>query len=246
MATFDAYAKYYDLTYAEKNYVEESDFVWKILQRYRPGCIDLLEFGAGTGKHAGFLKQKGLKVHGVEISQKMIELAETENFAQLFLGDMVDIELDIKFDFAFALFHVFSYLDSNRQSKFFENLSKNLNSGGIFLFDFWYKDAVEATLPEIRLKRIANSDFEFFRIAIPTLSTKNQNVRVDYSIFVKSVDESKFDLIEESHVMNYLEVSTLKRMVANHGFKLLEVSEMLTEVKPSQNTWAVCAIIQKI
>lgn len=246
MATFDAYAKYYDLIYTEKNYVQESDFVWNTLQKYRPGCTDLLEFGAGTGKHAGFLKQKGLKVHGVEISQKMIELAETKNFTQLLLGDMVDIQLDEKFDFAFALFHVFSYLDASNQSKFFENLNKNLNSGGIFLFDFWYKDAVETTLPEIRFKKIANLDFEFFRIAIPTLSTKDQNVRVDYNIFVKSANELKFDLIEESHVMNYLEVSALERMAANHGFKLLEVSEMLTAEKPSQNTWAVCAIIQKI
>ena len=121
MATFEAYAKYYDLIYTEKNYVKESDFVWRTLQKYHPGCIDLLEFGAGTGKHAGFLKQKGLEVHGVEISQKMIDLAETKNFAQLFLGDMVDIELGVKFDFAFALFHVFSYLDSSRQSKFFKN-----------------------------------------------------------------------------------------------------------------------------
>ena len=246
MATFEAYAKYYDLIYTEKNYVKESDFVWRTLQRYHPECIDLLEFGAGTGKHAGFLKQKGLEVHGVEISQKMIDLAETKNFAQLSLGDMVDIELGVKFDFAFALFHVFSYLDSSRQSKFFENLSKHLNSGGVFLFDFWYKDAVEATLPEIRFKKMVSSDFEFFRIAIPTLSTRHQNVKVDYSIFVKSLGETKYELIEESHVMNYLDVRGLENMVANHGFTLLNVSEMLTGEEPSQSTWAVSAIIQKV
>ena len=61
---FDAYARYYDLLYQDKDYVAEVDFVVDLLSRYGVKTRSLLELGCGTGCHAGYLGNKGFECIG--------------------------------------------------------------------------------------------------------------------------------------------------------------------------------------
>ena len=246
MKIFDSYAAYYDQFYGNKDYLEESKFVYSTLREYFPEGNEVVEFGAGTGKHAHFLKGLGIKVHGVELSKKMIARACKEDFETLTHGDMTNTIPLQGFDFAFSLFHVVSYLDKSKRNEFFSNLSKSMNLGGIFVFDFWFKDAVEHIKPELRVKKFIDDDYQIIRIAEPIMYTNECKVEVNYSIFLKQKSELKFELTQETHLMNYIGLPELDDLAHRFGFRVLAISELLTGESPSDKTWALCATIQKV
>jgi predicted TPR repeat methyltransferase len=53
MTIFKAYARYYDVLYATKDYAEEAAYVLRIIQRHRPEARTVLDLGCGTGAHGG-------------------------------------------------------------------------------------------------------------------------------------------------------------------------------------------------
>lgn len=101
----------------------------------------ILDLGCGTGEDALFLAKKGFSVTGVDISQKMIEIAEkkavtkdyNENL-QFFCSDMeiFIIENTNKFDVIFSNFNAVNYVrDLN---SFSANASTALNEDGKLIF----------------------------------------------------------------------------------------------------------------
>ena len=59
---FDAYSRYYDLLYQDKDYDGEVDYIDSLLRKYKTPGNDLLEFGSGTGKHGRLLIEKGYNI----------------------------------------------------------------------------------------------------------------------------------------------------------------------------------------
>ena len=55
-SVFNAYSKYYDLLYLDKDYIGEAKYVEKQLKNNGINKGDILEFGSGTGKHGRLLK----------------------------------------------------------------------------------------------------------------------------------------------------------------------------------------------
>ena len=72
---FDAYSRYYDLLYRDKDYAAEVDYIDRLLQRHGVSGKDLLEFGSGTGKHGRLLAERGYRVTGIERSAEMVAQA---------------------------------------------------------------------------------------------------------------------------------------------------------------------------
>jgi len=72
---FRKYASYYNLLYRDKDYDGEVEFLEKLLQKHRPGARSILDLGCGSGTHASLLARRGYEVHGVDISQDMLDLA---------------------------------------------------------------------------------------------------------------------------------------------------------------------------
>ena len=132
-SVFNIYSKYYDLLYQDKDYEGEAAYVESKLQSNNIVSGNILEFGSGTGKHGRLLADKGYKVHGIELSQEMIDLADTNESFSCQQGDICNTKVDKKFDSVISLFHVMSYQVSNQNlESVFLNASRHLNSGGIF------------------------------------------------------------------------------------------------------------------
>ena len=74
MTVFGNYAHYYDLLYQDKNYVGETQFIHKLIQTHAPNAKNILELGCGTANHALLLAKEGYQVHGVDMSQEMINI----------------------------------------------------------------------------------------------------------------------------------------------------------------------------
>ena len=178
---FDAYAAYYDLLYQDKNYQKEAQYICGLLDDNGIRSGEILELGSGTGKHAEEFAKMGFCVHGIDLSQKMIQEANHRNNNQkdkLFfeVGDVRDFKAGKKFDAVISLFHVISYQIKNEDiQKMFKTAAKHLKQNGVFIFDFWYGPGVLTDPPAVRKKRLENKDIEVLRIAEPVMYP-NENI----------------------------------------------------------------------
>jgi SAM-dependent methyltransferase len=244
---FNVYGRYYDLLYLDKDYKVETSYICNLLIKYGICNGELLEFGSGTGKHGCLLASHGYSVHGIELSSDMVARAEYAKGFTCQQGDIATVSIHKKFKAILALFHVISYQTSNSKlDAVFANASSHLNSGGLFIFDFWYTPAVNTQKPEIRIKRISDQQTAITRIAEPVIYPNENKVDVNYTIFAHDLINDSFKIIQECHPMRHLSLPEIDFICNAHGFKRLAAEEFLTGNDPSENTWGVCVILEKM
>ena len=76
METFHDYAYYYNLFYGDKDYAAEAETIISILEKYGKKNADkrILNIGCGTGRHDVELNKFGYKIHGIDLSNDMINI----------------------------------------------------------------------------------------------------------------------------------------------------------------------------
>lgn len=244
---FGEYAAYYDLLYSDKDYEAESDYFLGMLTKYsarRPSTV--LEFGAGTGAHQAFFRQHELSSLGVELSPEMVVRAHQRG-NNVIQGDFRTFRHTKKFDAVLALFHVIGYLPSEADlTNGFKTAAEHLETGGLFVFDFWFKDAVLSQEPEVRVKRVSSEDLDVWRIAEPQLLDAENSVDVNYTIFGKSKKDALWSMKRELHRMRYFSIEDIEILSTANDFEVLTMEETLTGEAPSAKTWNVTACLRKL
>ena len=136
---YDALADLYERQYA--NYRDDIAFYARLAER--ESAQDILELGAGAGRVSVALARRGLKVTGLELSEKMLErgrkFAARENTSVNFvLGDMTDFKLEQQFPLIIAPFNVLMHLYSLAdQDRALEMVRAHLEPNGVFAFDLY-------------------------------------------------------------------------------------------------------------
>lgn len=247
MNSFKSYSKYYDQLYYDKDYNAETDYLVNLINNYYTGAKSIIDLGCGTGKHAKLLAKKGFEVTGIDLSEEMIAIAKQNSTIDFHLGDIANFSLDKKFDVALSIFHVFSYLTDNEVLlNAFLNINKHLNDQGIFIVDVWHTPAVHTLLPEPRIKVVENDKFKIIRKANPVVDSINNMVDVKYELDVLNKETLEEEHIEEEHEVRHFSKPEIELLSKYTGFKLLHSEELLTSNKPSEQTWGVCYILQKV
>lgn len=244
---FDAYSYYYDLLYRDKDYTAEVVYIDKLLDRYSIAGRQLLEFGSGTGKHGRLLGELGYLITGIERSAKMVAQAKMTEMFKCQQGDICTIQLGRKFDAVLSLFHVVSYQVRNEElHAVFARAAEHLKTGGLFVFDIWYSPAVYAQRPKIRVKRMSDTTVEITRIAEPAILPNENRVDVKYTVFVRDLATGAFQTFIETHPMRHFSLPELDLLARMSGFERLTAEAFLTSDKPSEDTWGVCLVLQRI
>lgn len=249
---FDAYARYYDLLYQDKNYAAEAEYVASKIHEHAPQVNHILELGCGTGAHAEHLARGGCSVHGVDISEAMLaragarkanlkpEVAERLSFS---LGDVRTVRTNETCDAVISLFHVMSYQTENEdQLAMFATAREHLRPGGVFIFDVWYGPAVLTDRPVVRVKELEDDEVKITRIAVPTLHPSRNLVDVRYRIIVSEKATGHCTEIEETHRMRYLFYPEIEQLASRSGFSVIDAHEWMTGRAPGFDTWGVCFI----
>lgn len=244
---FNAYSRYYDLLYRDKDYPGEAAYIHSLLTRYAIPKGDLLEFGSGTGKHGCLLAAQDYTVHGIERSIDMVAVAEAAPGFTCQQGDIASTNMGRTYDAVLSLFHVISYQTSNAQLQaVFANAAAHLNHGGLFIFDFWYSPAVYAQKPVVRVKRMADDQLEITRIAEPVIYPNENRVDVNYTIYSRDLGTGGVQTLQETHPMRHFSLPEIDIMADVHGFERIAAEEFLTGNDPSESSWGVCVILKKI
>jgi SAM-dependent methyltransferase len=105
-----------------------------------------LELGIGTGRVAVPLAARGVRVHGIDLSEAMVaklrEKPGAEDIAAT-IGDFATTRVDGTFRLAYLVFNTIMNLTTqDEQVACFENVARHLERGGHFV--------IEVTIPDLR------------------------------------------------------------------------------------------------
>ena len=250
MPVFDLYAAYYDLLYRDKDYSVEAKYVAALIRAAHPAATSILEMGCGTGAHALELVQLGFEVLGIDISLSMIEKASARRQAQPERAPLVDFKVgDVrsyrvarKFDAVVSLFHVMSYQTGNDDLRDAVRTARShLESGGIFVFDFWYGPAVLTDRPKNAIKQVKDDHISVIRRTTPTLDVNRNRVDVRFDIEIRATDGECRD-VQEVHGMRYLFLPEIEEYLRAGGFALEACTAWMSRSAPSDSSWYACAV----
>ena len=157
----DRIAGVYDDFYRSVNVQERVDILEELADGGRA-----LELGIGTGAFALPLAARGVDVHGIEISEAMVDqLWAKEGGATIpiTIGDFADVEVEGTFSLVFVIFNTFFMLtDQEEQIRCFENVAAHLDESGVFLVHAFVPDVsmfdggqhLSADLPDLASVRM--------------------------------------------------------------------------------------------
>lgn len=165
---FTKTAQYYDKLYSFKDYRAEVEQLVTIIQKYLLSQGNrLLDVACGTGQHIEYLREH-FEVEGLDVDEELLALARQRNAGVPFhRRDMVDFDLDRRFDVVTCLFSSIGYvktLDNVRRAV--ACMAGHLVSGGVlvvepwFTPDTWRPGTVHALLidePELKIARVNTS-----------------------------------------------------------------------------------------
>ncbi|MBP5972728.1 class I SAM-dependent methyltransferase [Brasilonema sp. CT11] len=253
MSIFNNYARYYDILYRDKDYVGETKFIQQLIQTHAPNAQKILELGCGTGNHAVLLAKEGYQIHGVDLSQEMLQKADSrlsqlhpELASQLKFthGDIRHLRLNQTFDVILSLFHVISYQITNEDLlAAFTTVKEHLKPGGIFVFDIWYGPAVLTERPRVRVKRLEDEKILVTRIAEPVVHANENLVDVNYQVFIKDKNSNSVNELRETHRMRYLFKPEIELVSQKVQMTILEYQEWMTNREPGFDSWGVYFVI---
>lgn len=249
MNVFSHYARYYDLLYQDKDYQGETEFIHQLIQTYASDSQDILELGCGTGNHAVLLATKGYQVHGVDLSEEMLQKANSRllqlhpnliSRLQFTQGDIRYIRLNQRFNVIISLFHVISYQTTNDDLiAAFATVKEHLQPGGIFIFDIWYGPAVLTEVPKTRVKRLSDDKIIVTRIAEPVMYPNENLVDVNYQVFIRDKSSNTVEELEETHRMRYIFKPEIELILQKFQMQLVTYREWMSDRHPACDTWSV-------
>lgn len=254
MDVFGNYAYYYDSFYKDKDYAQEAGIVSSILQKYvSDNVVKLLNLGCGTGRHDIELCKLGYRVHGIDLSHAMIDMAkkqaESFNFRECLsfeVGNICAYDTQNKYDGVISLFHVISYqVDNDNLLAAFRTASGVLNSGGIFLFDAWYGPGVLSEKPGVRVKQIEDGQNILIRYANPVMHAQKDTVDVNYDILIIDKMTNITKELKETHVMRYLFTPQVASLLDMAGFDLIDCIDCNTLDVADYSSWTAYFVAKK-
>jgi SAM-dependent methyltransferase len=131
---YETFGKFYDAVMGDR--AGAAEHLRKLIREAKPNATNVLELGCGTGSILRHL-QRNYQVSGLDASRGMLSIARHKvPQAKLFRQDMVDFDIDDRFDVICCVFdsinHVRPFANWKRV---FVRVRRHLSPSGCFIFD---------------------------------------------------------------------------------------------------------------
>lgn len=221
---YDKDAKFYDAI-NEEGRKETNQFIESALKKYKAKTV--LDLTCGTGSQVFWLDKKGFEVIGSDFSVNMLKVARAKakkmgKKIKFLNGDMRTIKVG-KFDAVISIFNAVGHLTKSDFEKAMRNVSRNLNDGGIYIFDIF------------NLNYALNGDnITKFTIDVPETvgNTKIRKVQfstidktgnlASYTSTIEQRSLGKPKIVRSAQTLQVYSAKQLKEMLARNGFKVLK------------------------
>ena len=196
----------------------------KILKKHKIKTV--LDLTCGTGSQVFYLAKRGYQVTGSDISRGMLKIAKQKmskekTNVKLLRGDMRTIKVG-KFDTALTIFNSVGHLTKTGFKKTIRNIHRNLNDGGIYVFDIlnlnyaMHDDNITKFSLE-RVKTIENTKFREIQHSI----IDHQGILISYTTHYSQKGSSKLSTTKTTITLQLYTAKELREILSSNGFKVL-------------------------
>ncbi len=202
-------AKYYDKLYNKKDYENESQFLNCILAKYN--VKNILDAGCGTGSHMKLLEQKNYLCTGLDISNDMLSIAKNKVKGSLYQGNIMDFNLNTKYDAIISMYAVFNHLINQEDAiKTLKNFAEHLRSNGIVIIDLHNPITSGIKYDVINgIERKMKWDYN--------IKTRMERTSITYNIDNK--------LFKDTHIFRIYDLKAIKKFAEIAGFDFISAYE---------------------
>jgi hypothetical protein len=138
----DRIADVYDEWYGEAAFLETEGSVEVLAELAGNGPA--LELAIGTGRVALPLVERGVEVHGVDASERMVEKLREKpggDRIPVTMGDFADVPVEGEYALIYVVFNTFfGLLSQDDQVRCFQNVAAHLSAEGVFALDAFVPD----------------------------------------------------------------------------------------------------------
>ncbi len=204
---YKEFAKYYDRFYKNKDYEKEVGFLMNFIKE----GDEIIDIGCGTGIHASLISQKGFYVDCLDLNDEMLEVAKTRLKSNFYSQNILDINIDKKYDVIISMFAVLNHLKSvDELEKCLSNLRGILKDDGKIIIDLHNPQSSGSKKDSFdNMTRIMEWNF-------------NKRTRIEKSKITFFIDDKRYD---DSHVFKIFTIEEVKECCDRVGLKVLNVYE---------------------
>lgn len=160
---YDAVAKEYAERFADELGKKLAD--QEILNRFSKEVGNrrpIWDFGCGPGQTTKYLKDRGIAISGLDLSEKLLEQARSMNPGICFQrGDILDLEFEDGSIAGVVAFYAIVHFTERQVKEAFQEVFRVLRPGGIFLFT--YHVGEERIHLDEFLGKVVDMDVMFFK-----------------------------------------------------------------------------------
>ena len=217
-------AQFYDKLMGESKYPGWKVLIDEVVKKYQVKKGKCLDLACGTGNISRLLIESGFKVVGVDFSREMVALAQEKFPSERFIcADSRNFDLGSDaglINFAVSFYDSLNYLLSDEAMlETFQSVHRNLESGGIFLFDMNPMEHIKIA------QRFRPRVFEEGNLySVFRFSGEDRFWILDIDLFIKETGD-KYRLTRERHVERGYDQNSIKPLLEQANLKLLEVRE---------------------
>jgi ubiquinone/menaquinone biosynthesis C-methylase UbiE len=238
-------SEYYDEENRGMNANSTNRSIEKLLEKY--GVKTVLDLTCGTGSQVLWLAKRGYEVTGADFSPGLLKIAKSkakkEKLNVRFLrGDMRTIKVG-EFDAVITIFNAIGHLTKTDLGKAMRNISRNLKSGGLYVFDIDNSDCIKNNTMTMDETRILG-EVKFRKVQVCRLNRKNGvlDCRDRFSV-QKGLSKPK--IIEGKFALQLYTAKGLREMLARNGFEVLGQYGMDGSKFSEKNTKNIFTIAKK-
>lgn len=191
------------------------------------GRKEILEAACGTGGITKVLADNNYKVTAFDLSEDMLmrayEKLNRSPMVRLLNQNMVDFQIDNKFDAAICCCDGINYLTKEEARSFFQRVYNHLNEDSKFVFDMSTKYKYD----EMFCDTYVYDDGEIFYVWENDLNN-NGTVKIEINFFIKDTIDKYSRIIEEQ--TQYIHTTEeILQMLKETGFENIKVYDDYNE-----------------
>jgi len=221
--------EYFDTFNIQDDTHSKNSILEKILKKYHVKTV--LDLTCGTGSQVFFLAQHGYKITGADFSPALLEIArQTAHEQKLNLtfldGDMRTLKVG-NFDAVITMFNAIGHLTKAGFEKTIKNVLRNLNPGGVYIFDIFNLSAMtDATVVNLAMYVQKKLDDSIIRLVQCSTIDRKTGLLTSYDNYTIQKNADKPVQLNNKFSLQLYTTEELKKMLTKQGFEILEQCDM--------------------
>ncbi len=202
---YKEFAKYYDKFYSKKDYQKEVLFLKHFINKNDK----IIDVGCGTGMHAFLLND--YNIDGLDLNKEMLEIAKTRMNGSLYQQNILDINIDKKYDVVISMFAVINHLKNiDELEKCLVNLKKILKPSGKIIIDLHNpQDSGKKVDSYNNMKRTMIWNYD-------------KETKIEKSSIIFEVNDKTYN---DTHIFRIFSIEEIKNICLKLGLKVEKVYE---------------------